>query len=87
MSESMAVIRKFPNEIEAILARTVLEANNIDADVLRDDAGGMLPALHVMFPVRLVVRAVDAERAIAILDSTVDEVQDEDSDESTRDVS
>ena len=78
----MAVIRKFPNEMEAMLAQSVLDANNIDADILRDDAGGMMPALHVMFPIRLVVRAVDAERAMAILDSSVDDVADESDDES-----
>lgn len=72
MGEAMAVIREYPNEIEAMLAQSVLDSNEIDALVLRDDAGGMLPALHMLFPVRLAVRAGDAERAIAILDTSFD---------------
>jgi hypothetical protein len=83
MSEDMAIIRDFPNEIDAIFARAVLDANDIDAEILRDDAGGMMPALHVMFPVRLIVRVADAERAIAILDSSVDENLGDELDEST----
>jgi hypothetical protein len=73
MSEPMAVIREFPNEMEAMLAQSVLEANGIDAGLLRDNAGGMLPALQVLFPVRLIVTVRDAERAAAILDSSVDD--------------
>ncbi len=64
------IIRKYPNELEAIVAQTALQANNIAALVLRDDAGGMLPVLHLLYPVRLAVRAVDAARAIEILNST-----------------
>lgn len=69
MSESMVVIRQYLNEMEALIARSVLEANDVPAVVLRDDAGGMLPALHVLFPVRLAVRTQDASEALHILDS------------------
>ena len=79
----MAIIREFPNEIEAILAQSVLDANDIEAELLRDDAGGMMPALHVMFPVRLIVRVADAERAVQILDSSVDANGDDVSDDAT----
>jgi hypothetical protein len=69
MGESMVVIRDYVNEMEALVARSVLEAHEIPAVVLRDDAGGMLPPMHMIFPVRLAVRAVDAQQALRILDS------------------
>lgn len=65
----MVVIRDYVNETEAHVARSVLEAHDIPAVVLRDNAGGMLPSMHFMFPVRLAVREVDASRAITILDA------------------
>ncbi|MEP6782008.1 MAG: DUF2007 domain-containing protein, partial [Gemmatimonadaceae bacterium] len=76
MSNTMMIIRKYTNELEAIVAKNVLEANEIDSVVLRDDAGGMLPVLHLLYPVRLAVRAVDAPRAEEILSSAV-EMSDE----------
>ena len=39
MAEAMTVIREFLNEMEALVARSVLEAHDIPAVVLRDDAG------------------------------------------------
>lgn len=69
----MVVIRDYVNETEAHVARSVLEAHDIPAVVLRDNAGGMLPSMHFMFPVRLAVREVDAARAITILDAPFDD--------------
>ena len=68
MGEAMVVIRDYVNEMEALVARSVLEAHEIPAVVLRDDAGGMLPAMHLLFPVRLAVRSTDASTALRILD-------------------
>lgn len=65
----MVIIREYVNETEAHVARSVLEANEIPAVVLRDNAGGMLPSMHLVFPVRLAVRRADASRALAILDA------------------
>lgn len=65
----MVVIREYLNETEAHVARSVLEANEIPAVVLRDNAGGMLPSMHIMFPVRLAVRESDATRALHMLDA------------------
>lgn len=65
----MVVIREYVNEMEALVARSVLEAHQIPAVVLRDDAGGMLPAMHVLFPARLAVRAAEATQALRILDA------------------
>lgn len=69
MGEAMVVIRDYVNEMEALVARSVLEAHEIPAVVLRDDAGGMLPAMHLLFPVRLAVRQLDATQALRILDA------------------
>ncbi len=65
----MKVIREYVNEMEALVARSVLEAHHIPAVVLRDDAGGMLPAMRVLYPVRLAVRVGDAMHALRILDA------------------
>lgn len=69
MGEAMVVIREYVNEMEALVARSVLEAHQMPAVVLRDDAGGMLPAMHLIYPVRLAVRAADASAALRILDA------------------
>lgn len=71
MSE-FAVIRSYSTESEAQLASSVLEANGIPSVVLPDTAGGMMPNLAVLFPVRLAVRAEDAEIAVEILDTESD---------------
>ncbi len=65
----MVVIREYVNEMEALVARSVLEAHDIPAVVLRDDAGGMLPVMHMLYPVRLAVRSTDRVHALRILDA------------------
>ena len=72
MAEAMVVIREYVNEMEALVARSVLEAHRIPAVVLRDDAGGMLPTMRLLFPVRLAVREVEATQALRILDAPYD---------------
>jgi hypothetical protein len=71
------VIRLFDNEIEARLAASVLEANGVAALVVADTAGGALPSMALFSPVRLVVRADDADLALQLLD-TAAEAPDED---------
>ena len=73
MGESMVIIREYINEMEALVARSVLEAHGIPAVVLRDDAGGMLPSMHLVFPVRLAVRNADSVQALRVLDAPFDE--------------
>lgn len=63
------MVRRFMNEAEADLARAILAANGIDAAVLRDDAGGMIPAMSLMSEIRLVVAPEDAEAAREVLDA------------------
>ncbi len=77
MGEAMAVIREYASETEAHVARSVLEAHEIPAAVLRDSAGGMLPSMQMVFPVRLAVREVDVNRALDILDAPFTEGDDD----------
>ena len=71
MPENAFVVRTYQNNIEAEFAQAVLDANGIACMLLKDNAGGMLPFLNVMHPVRLVVRQGDVDTALRILDATV----------------
>ena len=67
--ELNTVIRTFANEVEAHVAQAVLDANGIDSNLIRDDAGGMMPWLQWLHPIRLVVREADSIEAVELLDS------------------
>jgi hypothetical protein len=67
--ELNTVIRTFANEIEAQVAQAVLDANGIDSFLIRDDAGGMMPWLQWLHPIRLVVREGDSLEAVELLDT------------------
>jgi hypothetical protein len=77
----IVVVRTYMSEPEARLAATVLEANGIPAHVMADTAGGALPSIALLFPIRLLVRAVDEELARDLLDSSIDDDMDEAVDE------
>ncbi len=67
--ELNSVIRTFANEVEAHVAQAVLDANGIDSFLMRDDAGGMMPWLQWLHPIRLVVREEDSIEALDLLNS------------------
>jgi hypothetical protein len=69
VADDVVVLRTFSIEVEARLAAAVLEANGIPAHVLTDTAGGALPSIALLYPVRLLVRARDAELARELLDT------------------
>lgn len=69
MAELNTVIRTFANETEAQIAQAVLDANGIDSHLIRDDAGGMMPWLQWLHPIRLAVREVDSAEAVQLLDT------------------
>lgn len=77
MTDDLVVLRTYSNEAEANLAAAVLEANNIPARVVADTAGGAIPAIAIVFPVRLFVQAGDADLARELLDVPVDESDEE----------
>jgi hypothetical protein len=62
-----AVVASYSTEVEAQIGQAILESNGISSIILRDDAGGMLPSLHILKAVRLAVLEEDAEEAKAIL--------------------
>ena len=63
----LVVIRKFPTKFDAEMAKSALEAANIDAMIRADDAGGVQPGMWLGNGVELLVRSEDAERATEIL--------------------
>ena len=67
MSEEV-VLKIFNNEMDAKMARDVLNDEGITAIVLKDDAGGMEPQIQRTPGVRLVVNPDDAKRARKILE-------------------
>jgi hypothetical protein len=64
----LVVVATFLNQIEADMAKGILETADIESMISADDAGGLRPHLW-MGGVRLLVRAEDAEQAIKILNS------------------
>ena len=76
MDDRLVVVRQFGTEIDAQLAAAVLEANGIPAQVSADTAGGTLPSMAMSYPVRLVVRAEDADLARELLDTQADQLPD-----------
>ena len=70
MTESaLVVVRTFLNRFEADVAKTALDAADIESFVRADDAGMMERGLWMGSPVELVVNAADADRATEVLDS------------------
>lgn len=70
MTSDVILLKRFPSELDAQMAKGVLECEGIQAIVLRDDAGGMEPQFQLTMGVRLMVHSEDFERARAILDES-----------------
>jgi hypothetical protein len=75
MSDDLVVVRTFTDDISAHIARTTLEAAEIDSILQRDDAGGMEVGLTFSNRIRLVVRREDAEEAVRVLNETAPEAE------------
>ena len=67
MADEIVTVRTYTSELDAQLAQVVLDAHDIPSALLRDDAGGMLPAMRLLYPMRLAVRSEDEEAALRIL--------------------
>jgi hypothetical protein len=65
--QDLVVVRTFSNKFDADVAKTALDAAEIDSIVRADDAGGTRPGLWMGAGVELLVRAEDANRADEIL--------------------
>lgn len=72
MENEVVTLRRYSDEMSARLAAMVLEANGVPAQVLADNAGGMLPSMALVFPIRLLVRAEDAALARDLLDTAAE---------------
>ena len=73
MPDELVLLRQFGDEMSARLAAMVLEANGVPARVIADTAGGALPSLALVLPVRLMVRREDEDLARELLDTAADE--------------
>ena len=77
MATDLIVLRQYSDELSARMAAMTLEANGIPARVLADTAGGALPSMALVFPVRLLVRREDAALAAELLDTAVEGAEDD----------
>jgi hypothetical protein len=66
----LVVVRTFLNRFEADVAKSALDAVEIDSLVRADDAGGMRPGMWMGSAVELLVRPDDYQRAVEILETT-----------------
>ena len=67
MSSGIVIVGKYRYDYEAEIARASLEAEGIEAEVLSDSAGAMLPSTRQLNPIRLAVHSDNAELARQIL--------------------
>jgi len=65
----LVVVRTFLNRFEADVAKSALDAAEIDSLISADDAGGLRPAMSLGSGVELLVREEDAARAAEILNA------------------
>ena len=63
-------IKTYMNELDAQVAISHLKSNNIDAILSRDDSGTMEPYLQLTRGVRVLVKDIDFERALEVLEAT-----------------
>jgi hypothetical protein len=68
MSEELVVLRTFGYRHEAELAQGFLRAAGIQTVFQSDDGGGSYAGMSFSRPIRLLVRAGDAEEALQVLD-------------------
>ena len=78
MADDLRIIRTFANDMDAAIGQAVLDANGIASMIVRDNAGGMMPWLNSLHPLRLAVGAADAELAARLLDGVDGSATDDD---------
>ena len=67
MEEKQVVVGEYENEIDAEIAKGHLESSGIQASVIKDDGGSMLPSMQITEGVQLVVTESQSEKAKKIL--------------------
>ena len=72
-TQNVTVLRNFPTTGEALIYKTLLESNGIDAELLNETSSDVLPLQNEMMEIKLIVREADAAKAKEILDAKFDE--------------
>jgi hypothetical protein len=65
--DDLVVVRTYGFRHQAEVGRSMLEANDVDALIVADDAGGIQPGLDGGARVRLLVRRSDESKASELL--------------------
>ena len=65
--DELVVVRTYMYRHEAEVGRSMLEANEVDAVISADDAGGLRPGLGAATGVRLLVTRRDEHKARQLL--------------------
>lgn len=79
MDDRLVKIAEFQSDIEAQMAKSALQANDIDAIIVGEPIKDLLPVDGMLY-VELQVFASDVERAKAILDSQQNQPTQEETD-------
>jgi len=77
VARDVVVLRTYGDELSARLDAAVLEANNIPSQVFADTAAGAYPSMALLWPVRLMVYAEDADLARELLDTPAEGADDD----------
>jgi hypothetical protein len=71
VKENFVPIKTYLNEYAAYIAKSALEAYEIESIILKDDCGGTRPHLQLTTGIQLLVRKEDVERAKEIIESNL----------------
>ena len=75
-NDAFVTIRTFANEAEAKIAKSALEAFDIECLLTSDDCGGQRPSLTFSEGIKLFVRSEDTEKAEDVLATPADPASD-----------
>ena len=75
-NDAFVTIRTFTHEAEAKIAKSALEAFDVECLLTSDDCGGQRPSLTFSEGIKLFVRSEDAESAEDILAAQPDPASD-----------
>jgi hypothetical protein len=78
MASELVVVATFPNESSSLIARAILDANDIPSMIASDGSSSMEPQLQFTQGVRVLVHEDDAEQARELLAAEGREAQDGD---------
>lgn len=67
MIDDLVLLATYSNDMDADLAKGHIESAGIEAVIIKDDAGGMLPPLQKTEGVKLMVTRSNSEKATIIL--------------------